>query len=269
MTLAFPATLTPSKLAAFTACPLAFRYAVLEGLRLPPNPDQLRGILVHRALQRLFGDLDGAARTRAAADKALELAAEEVLDDPEAAAALESRPRQQLLEDGRALLARYFALEDPRAVRTIGIELHLRGDLDGVPLHGVLDRLDRGPDGALTVVDYKTGRAPRPGRTGPQLAGVELYAYLCEASLGARPAAVRLLYLGDGTEVRSVPTDQRVEAAKRRILALAQAIRRACETDDFRPRVSPLCRWCGFRPACPAFASSSLVAAPASERLPT
>jgi ATP-dependent helicase/nuclease subunit B len=32
----------------------------------------------------------------------------------------------------------------------------------GVTLFGVVDRIDRMPDGSLAIVDYKTGQAPRP-----------------------------------------------------------------------------------------------------------
>ena len=54
----------------------------------------------------------------------------------------------------------YFALEDPNEVTPVGIELILEARLGDVRLRGILDRLDRTPEGELVVVDYKTGRAP-------------------------------------------------------------------------------------------------------------
>ena len=39
-----------------------------------------------------------------------------------------------------------------------------RGEAEvaGVTLHGVVDRIDRMPDGKLAIIDYKTGQAPKP-----------------------------------------------------------------------------------------------------------
>jgi hypothetical protein len=40
---------------------------------------------------------------------------------------------------------------------------------------------------------------------------------------------------------------------ERKTGAVWNAIARACERDDFRPRPGPLCDYCTFRPYCPAY----------------
>jgi putative RecB family exonuclease len=40
---------------------------------------------------------------------------------------------------------------------------------------------------------------------------------------------------------------------QRRTSAVWNAIERACVTEDFRPKVGPLCNFCHFKPSCPAF----------------
>ncbi|MGH9047395.1 MAG: PD-(D/E)XK nuclease family protein, partial [Acidimicrobiales bacterium] len=50
MALALPRTLSPSKASAFTDCPLAFRYSIIDHLPEPPSPHAVKGTLVHAAL---------------------------------------------------------------------------------------------------------------------------------------------------------------------------------------------------------------------------
>ncbi|HLI16040.1 MAG TPA: PD-(D/E)XK nuclease family protein [Acidimicrobiales bacterium] len=258
MRLAPPVTLTPSKLGRFASCPLAFRFAYVDGLEEPPTPAQVRGTLVHRSLQRFFGDVPAPARSPARLAAALAAASEE----PEARGALDelgldATARARLLREAGELLERYLELEDPTTVHPIGLELDLRVEVDGVVLRGIIDRLDLAADGGLVVVDYKTGRAPRPERSRSRLLGVLFYAYLCEQLLGRRPSEIRLLYLADQVVVAETPTAQSMRGLRQRALAAWAAIERACEAGDFRPRPSPLCRYCAFQERCPAQAAVS------------
>ena len=72
--LALPSTLSPSKITAFTNCPLAFRFSVVEHLPEPPSPAALKGTLVHRALELLFTEYPRGSRSRESAQKALDAA---------------------------------------------------------------------------------------------------------------------------------------------------------------------------------------------------
>ena len=85
------------------------------------------------------------------------------------------------------------------------MELGVEIEQDGMRLRGIIDRLDIGPDGALTVVDYKTGRAPSERYEHGRMGGVQTYALLCERILGRAPAEVRLLHLRDPLVITAVP----------------------------------------------------------------
>ncbi len=58
-----PRTLTPSKVSAFTSCPLAFRFSQIERRPEPPSPPAVKGTLVHAALERLFWHHPAGKRT--------------------------------------------------------------------------------------------------------------------------------------------------------------------------------------------------------------
>lgn len=252
--LAPPSTLTPSKISAFTSCPLAFRFAVIDRLPEAPSLPAVRGTLVHRALQGLFTYLDQGERTRAAAQHHLSLALSHLAEEEEfVGLGLDDEGREGLMREATVLLDRYFEIEDPNAVRPVGLELDLQVRLDGLSLRGIIDRLDILPDGRFAVVDYKTGRAPRIEQSKSRLSGVHLYALLCEEVLGQRPAVVRLLYLRDRVVVSGEPSDTSMRGVRQRAGGVWRAIERACEQGDFRPSPSALCGWCSFRQLCPVY----------------
>jgi putative RecB family exonuclease len=254
MALELPRTLTPSKVTAFTNCPLAFRYSVIEHRPEPPSPHAVKGTLVHAALEGLFWEHAASDRTPAAAMHELARAWKDLATDPEfVALALSEDDAASFLADARLLVENYFRIEDPTVVRTIGVELGVELEHEGMRLRGIIDRLDIGPDGALTVIDYKTGRAPSERYEHGRMGGVQTYALLCERILGRAPSEVRLLHLRDPLVITAIPTPQTLRGQQLRTSAVWGAIERACVTEDFRPKVGPLCQFCHFKPTCPAF----------------
>lgn len=251
MALSVPYSLSPSKVAAFKGCALAFRFSVIDKVPEPPSPAAARGTVVHRALERLHCR-PADERTLDAALVDLGLALDEVLADDEYRT-LELEDPDAFAAGAAELVRRYFRLEDPRHVSAIGIELKMEATLGSLRLRGVIDRLELDEDGELVVTDYKTGRAPPTRHERGRLDGVQFYAYLCESVLGRRPAKVQLLYLADPLAIVATPSDQSVKGLQGRVGAIWQAVVRACDREDFRPNPGPLCDWCSFKAYCPAF----------------
>jgi putative RecB family exonuclease len=251
-----PRTLSPSKVTAFTNCPLAFRFSQSERRPEPPSPHSVKGTLVHAALEGLFWHHPRGARTSAAAFHELARAWEHLQDDDEfVQLGLAGDAAEDFLADARGLVANYFRLEDPNQAHAVGIELGVETMVDGLRLRGIIDRLDLAADGTLVVVDYKTGRAPAERYERGSLGGVHTYALLCESVLGRPPAEVRLLYLREPLAISTVTSAQTIRGQRRRAVAVWSAIERACDREDFRPNVGPLCGFCNFKTSCPAFAA--------------
>ncbi len=260
MGVALPGSLSPSSVSSFKDCPLAFRFAYVDRLPEPPSPAASKGTLVHRALEHLM--------CRAPAERTLDAA----LDDlARARADLQDHPDLTGLDltvdeweafhtDARRMVERYFELEDPTTVHPIGLELKLAAKIGKVTLRGIIDRLEIADDGEWVVTDYKTGSVPSEQRERSRLAGVHMYALLCEQMLGRRPARVQLLYLSKPEAIIAEPTEQSVTGVARRTSAIWSAIERACATEDFRPSPGPLCTYCAFQPYCPAYGGDPLLA---------
>ncbi len=248
-----PVSLSPSKVESFTSCPLAFRFSAVDRLPDPPSLPAAKGTLVHRALELLFCR-PAPQRTLTAALAGLGDAAAELRASPDWGwLALDAEGEAAFLAEAAAMVRRYFALEDPRTVRDIGLELRLEVELGGVVLRGVIDRLELDADGQLVVTDYKTGRPPAAEREQGKLGGVHFYAYLCERLFGRRPARIQLLYLSDPVAIVARPTDISLRYLPKRAEALWQAVERACTSGEFRPRPSALCGYCAYQRWCPVY----------------
>jgi putative RecB family exonuclease len=252
MSLPLPTSLSPSKVASFKDCALAFRLSVIDRIPEAPSPQAAKGTLVHRVLQRLFWE-DPAWRTKGLAHRLVGVAADEVLGGDEYGSLhLEGADRAEFLADAAVLVDNYFRLEDPRDVRCIGTELRMAVAVGDLTLRGIIDRLELDADGQLVVTDYKTGSAPSVSHELPRLGGVHFYAFLCEKVLGRRPARIQLLHLREPLVISSVPSEGSARGLQVQTRAIWSAIERACREEDFRPRPGRLCSWCSFHAYCPA-----------------
>ena len=248
-----PTSLSPSRVEAFTSCPMAFRFASIDKIPEPPSAHMTKGSFVHRVLELLFMEAP-AERTQALAQIAFDRARSEYLTDEEfVQLALDDAACEAFFADARSLIDAYFTMEDPRAVREIGVELRLEASVGTLALRGIIDRLELDADGGLVVTDYKTGRAPTQRYEQSRLSGVHFYSFLCEAVLGRRPTAIRLMYLRTGETITATPSAQSVKFITTRTQAVWKAVERACLTDSFQPRQGPLCTTCAYQPWCPAF----------------
>jgi putative RecB family exonuclease len=175
-----PTSLSPSRVEAFTSCPMAFRFASIEHLPESPSPHTTKGSLVHRVLELLFLR-PPAARTITAARSCFQQAVDEYALDPEFTLLhLDDAQQEAFVDDAWSLVEAYFRMEDPTGVREIGIELRLEAQVGNLALRGIIDRLELDADGGLVVTDYKTGRAPGLKYEQGRLAGVLFYSFLCE-----------------------------------------------------------------------------------------
>jgi putative RecB family exonuclease len=262
--------LSPSRAGDFMTCPLLYRFRTIDKLPEPFSPDAVRGTVVHKVLEDLF-DLPAADRTPERARDMLVPAWERLLaDEPEVAHILGTgsavAPATLAETDGRrasfeawlrsceVVLARYFTLEDPTRLEPAERELYVETLLDSkLLLRGFVDRVDIAPDGAIRVVDYKTGRSPGEFFEGKALFQMKFYALVIWRVRGRIPAMLQLVYLGNGEMLRYVPDEADLLATERKVEAVWRAIRHAEETGDWRPNPGRLCDWCSHQAICPAY----------------
>ncbi|MFG2102893.1 RecB family exonuclease [Micromonospora echinaurantiaca] len=251
------ASLSPSRAADFKTCPLLYRFRSIDRLPERPTVEQARGTLVHAVLERLF-DLPAGGRTP---DAAGDLVAPQwdrlVTEQPELAGLFaegDDPAVAEFLRSAAALLEGYFAVEDPRRLEPAERESLISAVVDDeLLIRGYLDRLDVAPDGALRVVDYKTGGAPREAFEARALFQLKFYALVLWRTRGVVPRVLRLLYLKDAEVCDYAPDADELLRFERTVVALWRAIEQATAQQDFRPRPSRLCDWCSHQALCPSF----------------
>ncbi len=237
-------------------CPLLYRFRTIDKLPEAPSPDAIRGTVIHTVLEELF-DLPAADRNIERARDLLLPAWEALVEaDPDLVDMLgaEGPSIASWLTSCREVLDRYFTLEDPTRLEPAERELYVETVLESrLLLRGFVDRIDVSPSGLVRVVDYKTGRSPNPMFEAKALFQMKFYALVIWRTRGVIPAMLQLIYLGNSEVLRYVPDEADLLATERKIEAVFDAIKRAEESQDWRPNPSRLCDWCSHQAICPAF----------------
>lgn len=158
------------------------------------------------------------------------------------------------LTEAEALVERWFTLEDPTRLEPVEREFFVETELEsGLRLRGIIDRVDVAPTGEVRIVDYKTGKAPRPEYAEGALFQMKFYALVVWRLKQVVPRRLQLVYLGSGDVLTYDPVVADLERVERKLLALWEAIREATESGEWRPRPTKLCGWCDHRAVCPEF----------------
>ncbi|CAN5181843.1 RecB family exonuclease [soil metagenome] len=252
-------SLSPSRAADFLNCPLLFRFRTIDRLPEASSPDAVRGTVVHKVLEDLF-DLPAAERTPERADALVTPSWEALVEaEPEIAdlfapGSPEGPDVATWLLSCRRVLEAYFTLEDPRRLEPAERELYVESLLESkLLLRGFVDRVDIASDGAIRIVDYKTGRSPGEGFEAKALFQLKFYGLVLWRMRGVIPAMLQLVYLGNAEILRYQPDEQDLLATERKVEAVWQAIEAARASGEWLPHRSRLCGWCPHQALCPEF----------------
>jgi putative RecB family exonuclease len=176
---------------------------------------------------------------------------EQLSQKPELANMITSE--KEWLDRAKSLLETYFKLENPTSFEPTYRELHLEQNLsEQTYLHGYVDRLDVAPTGEVRIIDYKTGKSPKPGWEDKALFQLRVYALLYWKEHNIIPKLLQLIYLGDSNVLKNTPSMEDLDLTEKTLLKIASSIMQAMETSTWTPRKSRLCDWCSFKPICPA-----------------
>ena len=244
--------LSPSRVNDFSNCPQLYKFRAIDQIPEPISLDAERGTLVHSVLEQLF-EAPAPLRTLVTALEILPTTwKSQIVKKPELQTQVSDV--KEWLDRASSLLTTYFSLEAPTAFEPTARELHLEMDLsEEIYLHGYIDRLDIAGTGEVRIVDYKTGKSPKPGWEEKALFQLRIYALIYWRNHGVLPRLLQLMYLGNGQLLRSTPTQSQLENTEKKLFAIAHEIITAIETEVWLPRPSRLCDWCSFKAICPAF----------------
>lgn len=246
-----PLRLSPSAVSEFENCPQLYRYRKIDKLPEPPSLDAERGTLVHTVLHDLFESVANERTPKTALDLLPAAWSLQMANKPALFEMVTNE--KEWLDRAGSLLSTYFFLENPSTFEATHRELHLENDFaENVYLHGYVDRLDVAATGEVRIVDYKTGKSPKPGWEQKALFQLRVYALLYWKNLGVLPKLLQLIYLGDAKVIKSTPTMAEIESTEKTLIRISEEIFASISKDYWPPKPSRLCDWCFFKSICPA-----------------
>lgn len=261
-----PSGLSPSSLDLWEQCQRRFRIEKVE--RRPTGGsglDAVVGIYVHRVLEILMAE----PMRRRTIDRARLLCGEvwKEIQEREDYKALGLGgqpyvgPAEEAEDQAAARLAfrrrvwasvrSYFETENPAYIDVVATEQKLGAVIEGVPIRGIVDRIERDAFDDLVVTDYKSGKVPAPMFRGPKLRQLNLYAALVEAVLDERPTDGRLVFTSFGKVIGTKFTPDTVSEAVEAAVDAWEGIGAAMAVDGpWEPSPGPLCGWCPWVGEC-------------------
>lgn len=246
-----PLRLSPSRVSDFSNCPLLYKYRVIDQLPESPSLDAERGTLVHTILHDLFESPPQDRTLSTAIELLPERWKKQLEEKPELTTLITSE--KEWLDRVAALLSTYFQLENPTSFEPTYREIHLEQNLsEKIYLHGYVDRLDIAPTGEVRIIDYKTGKSPKPGWEDKALFQLRVYALLYWREHKVLPKLLQLIYLGNSNLLKNSPTESDLLSTEKTLISIASSISEAMDKDEWIPKKSKLCDWCSFKSICPA-----------------
>ena len=254
MTRPRPLALSPSRAGDYQQCPLLYRFRAIDRLPEPKTVAQVKGTLVHAVLEEMH-KLPRQDRLYPAAVKRLKPNwATMCKEDPELTDLVSDADLYDFLVECRALLRGYFEMENPQGFDAHECEMYVDTVLpNGVPVRGFIDRVDIAPTGQVRVVDYKTGKKPKPQWSQQAQFQMRFYALVYWRLFDVVPTQLRLMYLKVIDFMFLTPSTEELEFFERDLGDLWAKIEGDGRAGTFRPKTSKLCGWCPHQALCPAF----------------
>ncbi len=238
-----PIRLSYSSISTYELCPLQYKLRHLEGRPGRRTPALAFGESLHEALRRFHAQpvpvAPGPAKLMSYLDEAWDRSA------------YGSRDEERAYRDhARQVLAAYHA-DNAGAFRVpVALEQRFQIDVDGVTVSGVIDRMDRHPDGSYEIIDYKTNRRLPPRKYIEQDLQLSIYYLAAWEVWGILPDRLTLYFLLHGQPMTVSRRPEDLDATRSRIAEVAAAIK----AGRFEPRENRLCDWCDYQARCPLFA---------------
>ena len=243
-----PRPLSYSSFTLYEECPQKYKFRYID--RIPEKPKHYFsfGQSVHTALEFFYG-------VKAPPAPTLDAVLAHYKEHWVSRGYKDEETEAQYFQEGKDLITLFYRKHVPEFHIPLFVEYNFKTTMEGIPVTGKVDRIDRLEDGRLSIVDYKTGKALDAARVAEdtQLA---MYQAACESLLGAEVARLSFYHLPSLTE-HTLPRRprERIDGVKKRVVAAADGITKGV----FAPAPQETkCRFCDYRSLCPVFRTESL-----------
>lgn len=259
-----------SRLSTFETCPKKFELRYV--LKVPEESEGIEafvGKLVHEVLERLyvFVGREQVPSLRRVLERYQALF-DESYDAERVVIVKEGLDVDHYRRLGERCIENHYGDHYPfDADETLGLEERIMFPLDDAGHYGIqgfVDRIVRASDGAVEIHDYKTGEYIPSQKKLDDDRQLALYQIGIGSRYGVdRPVRLVWKYLSRPITRVSTRTAEQLAVLKRDTLAQIEKIEAA---DRYPARKNNLCRWCSYKPLCPAWGAAEDAAEQAAAR---
>ncbi|MDD3488024.1 MAG: PD-(D/E)XK nuclease family protein [Candidatus Pacebacteria bacterium] len=243
-----------SSLENFKQCPLKYKYSQIDKLKEPKSKEAVFGTYIHKVL-KWFYQKDPHFPTL---DALLDYYKESWPKKSEGFEWQDPEEENSYFKEGIRILEEYYKTNIPHQTSILDLETRFEVTIDEDPdkpnkkhiLTGIIDRIDKLPDGRMEIIDYKTGKRIASQRETDSSAQLSLYAIGVKnrwPRTDLKNLSLSLYFLKFNEKIQSQRTEEDLEKSKEEVIKTIHKI----EKSSFEPRPSPLCGWCGYRNICP------------------
>ncbi|MDX6769286.1 MAG: PD-(D/E)XK nuclease family protein [Elusimicrobiota bacterium] len=238
-----PRPLSHSSISLYAECPQKYKFKYVDKVPEKPRHFFSFGQSVHTALEYFYGVTTPVPPT-------LEAVLAHYREKWVSAGYKSEEQEQEYFELGRGIIARFHDKHAKDFALPFSVEYAFNFEVDGVPVTGRIDRVDKLPDGRLRVLDYKTGKQLQVGRIDTD-AQLTMYQLACERQLGVEVSELIFYHLPTLKQHTAFRRPAAlVDELKSRIVHTAESIVK--ERFDPAPEETK-CKWCDYKPICPIF----------------
>jgi DNA helicase-2/ATP-dependent DNA helicase PcrA len=231
-----------SKIKTYQDCPLKFKYGSVLNIPTPQKTFFQVGTDVHAVYEQLSRmDMKGDVIDIGMAQKMLE-----DIWDPTAYPSMTMEKQEH--GKMKKMLDFWFRFEEENPNETVAVEEWFDLELNGAHFAGLIDRIDRTPDGEYVVIDYKTGKTTLSKNKLKDDVQMTLYCLAVKEMYGKLPVKTGHLYVSpDVQELRMIDVDEeRIGSVVDGINAVVVRVMR----DDFEIDADPNCYYCDYKGLC-------------------
>lgn len=250
--LVLPDKFSFSQLAAFSTCPLQYKFAFV--LKIPAPTDKaslIFGRVLHNVLHDFLEPLEASDLQDSLFGKK-----EVKLDEEKLLALYEDRwqadgygskeEREKYYQKGKKILKTFWTnLSAEEFPEILFLEKNFTFKIGDGIIKGAIDRVDRLPDGTLEIIDYKTGN-PKEKLEYADKRQLILYKIFLEEFLKIPVSKLSYYYLEGTYKTSFEAKDKDVEKLRLEVLTEIAEIKKG----NFPPTPTELCKYCDFRDIC-------------------